>query len=141
MTTLNLTDLNLKFQVCAFKETPAYAALGDEHRRFVDRTITEGRRNGLHLDEDKRAQVKALKTRISELGTEFGSNLNEDTTCLYFAEEELAGVPKDLVDSFERNAEDGKCKVTLKYPHFFPVTRKCRVPETRRTIETAYQSR
>ena len=31
--------------------------------------------------------------------------------------------------------------MTLKYPHFFPVTRKCRNSETRRRIETAYQSR
>ena len=31
--------------------------------------------------------------------------------------------------------------MTLKYPHFFPVTRKCSNAETRRIIETAYQSR
>ena len=70
-------------------------------------------------------QIKAVKTKISELETEYSSNLNEENTCLYFSKEELAGVPQDLVDSFETN-EDGKCKVTLKYPHFFPVTRNCR---------------
>ena len=70
-------------------------------------------------------QIKAVKTKISELETEYSSNLNEENTCLYFSKEELAGVPQDLVDSFETN-EDGKCKVTLEYPHFFPVTRNCR---------------
>ena len=29
----------------------------------------------------------------------------------------------------------------MKYPHFFPVTRKCRVPETRRQMELTYLSR
>ena len=100
-----------------------------------------GRRNGLHLDQKLRDEVKAVKTEMSELATQFGSNLNEDTTFLWFSPEELAGVPQDLVDSFEKDAEGKKCKVTLKYPHFFPVTRKCRVPETRLRIETAYQSR
>lgn len=29
----------------------------------------------------------------------------------------------------------------MKYPHFFPVTRKCRIPDTRKRMETVYQSR
>lgn len=41
-----------------------------------------------------------------------------------------SGVPEDLVKSFERD-EEGRCKVTMKYPHFFPVTRKCNNPKTR----------
>jgi len=127
-------------QVCAFKDLPGWSDLAPEYRRMVDKTIVEGKRNGLHLDEDTRNQVKAVKTKISELQTSYSSNLNEENTCLYFSKDELAGVPEDLVESFEKN-EEGKCKVTLKYPHFFPVTRNCRVPETRQKIETAYQSR
>ena len=34
----------------------------------------------------------------------------------------------DLINSLEKN-ENGKVQVTMKYPHFFPVTRKCKVPK------------
>ena len=114
--------------------------LSPEQKRFVEKDIVVGKRNGLHLDEKTREEIKKIKKEISDLGTTFGSNLNEDTTFLCFTEDELKGVPEDLVKSFEKSA-DNKCKVTLKYPHFFPVTRKCRNSETRRRIETAYQAR
>ena len=80
-------------------------------------------RNGLHLDEAKREEIKTVKKRISELGVEFNKNLNEDTTFLLLDQTELTGVPEDLVGSFEKDEESGKLKVTMKYPHFFPVTR------------------
>ena len=92
------------------------------------------------FSEEIREQVKTIKKKISDIGTQFSSNLNEDVTFLYFDKEDLKGVPDDLVESFEKN-EQGQCKVTMKYPHFFPVSRKCQVPETRRKLETAYQSR
>ena len=114
--------------------------LSPEQKRFVEKDIVDGKRNGLHLDEKTREEIKKIKKEISDLGTTFGSNLNEDTTFLCFTEDELKGVPEDLVKSFEKDG-DNKCKVTLKYPHFFPVTRKCRNSETRRRIETAYQAR
>ncbi len=54
------------------------------------------------MDEETRNEVKRIKMKISELGTKFGSNLNEENTILEFAVDELTGVPQDLVDSFEK---------------------------------------
>jgi len=143
---LNAFNVELAMRKDIFDNLTAFSANTDlmnklsyEQKRFVDKEIISGKRNGLHLDEKTREEVKSIKKEISDLGTTFGSNLNEDTTYLLFSEEELKGVPEDLIKSFEK--EDNKCKVTLKYPHFFPVTRKCRNADTRKKIETAYQSR
>ena len=53
-------------------------------------------------NESVRDSVKTVKKRISDLCTTYSSNLNEDTTELLFEREELAGVPEDLVNSFEK---------------------------------------
>ena len=127
--------------MCAFKDRIGLDGLSVEEKRFVEKTVIAGRRNGLHLDSERREKVKAVKKKISELGTQFGFNLNEDNTFLWFSRAQLEGVPQDLIDSFEKNEDKDKYKVTMKYPHFFPVSRKCKVPETRKQLEIAYQSR
>ena len=70
-----------------------------KHERSISYIIYS---KGLHLEEATREAVKKIKKEISDLGTNFGSNLNEDTTYVLFSEEELKGVPEDLVKSFEK---------------------------------------
>jgi len=127
--------------ILAFSKSDEAKSLSPEMKRYVDKQVNDGMRNGLHLDEAKRDEIKAVKKRISELSVEFNKNLNEDTTLILLDQAELTGVPEDLVGSFEKDEETGKLKVTMKYPHFFPVTRKCNNPETRLRVETTYQTR
>lgn len=88
-------------RVSAFRDKADLSKLTGEQRRFVEKEIVYGKRNGLHLPEEIRAQITDVKKRISELGTNYMANMNEDVSFLEFSREELAGVPEDLVNSFQ----------------------------------------
>ncbi|TWW66316.1 Thimet oligopeptidase [Takifugu flavidus] len=111
-----------------------------EEKRLLDRLVTLGRRKGLHLPKDTQEEIKKTSKLISELSIEFNRNLNEDTTSLEFSERELGGMADSYLDGLEKTA-DGRYRVTLEYPHYYPLMKRCHDPETRRKMETAFHSR
>ena len=79
----------------------------------MKKKLESGKRNGLGLAGEELEEFKLVKKKISELGIAFRSCLSEDTSHIWVKEEELAGVPQDLVSTLERSAT-GELKVTHK---------------------------
>ena len=51
-------------RICAFRELQAFNDLTQEQKRMVEKIIVEGKRNGLHLDEEARNQVTSLYLKV-----------------------------------------------------------------------------
>ncbi|KAF6773119.1 hypothetical protein AHF37_07637 [Paragonimus kellicotti] len=111
-----------------------------EVRRYVDRKVRDGRRNGLHLDEESRKKIETLSKEENRLCIEFLHALNEECTVMEFTRAELAGCPDDFVNGL-KTTPSGKLQLSLKYPHYFPASDKAQNPETRMTLDIAFNSR
>jgi len=121
--------------------------LQGEDARYLKFILRDFRRNGLELGSEQRAELMAIKKRISELTIDYQKNLNEDTTSIVVRKKDLKGLPDDFVKSLEEAKEqdsdiddEKQVILTCKYPHVLPTLRQCTVEETRRRVEFMFSN-
>ncbi|KAJ8519018.1 hypothetical protein ONZ45_g3985 [Pleurotus djamor] len=124
------------------KESGQWDKLSAEDQRLIEK-MAYGKRAGLALPEAERAQLTTLKKELSQACLEFSKNFNEENGTIAFTEDELKGVPKDVVSGYKKRTEDGKdlYDVTFKTPDIFPVFKFAENPETRKRAQEAHESR
>ncbi|ORY03659.1 peptidase family M3-domain-containing protein [Clohesyomyces aquaticus] len=123
----NLVDAVLK------KKDP----LDLESQRLLEKDHKSYIRNGLGVPAGpNRDRFKEIKQRLSALSIAFQKNLNEENGGLWFTPEELNGVPEDVLSGLEKGTgeNEGKIRLTFKYPDLFPTLKYATNAETRKKV-------
>lgn len=138
-----------KFNVDVFTREDIYAAiksyaeknepLAGEDKKLLDKELLDFRRNGLRVPTEKRAEIKKLNQQIVELEEKFKQNLGESKDFLLATREELEGLPEDYINGLEK--EDGRFRVSVDYPDFFPFMNNAKNPGARRRLEALFNNR
>ena len=121
------TDIS-KYAVDVYAREPLYKAmksaadrgelLEGEDARLVEKTLLDFKRSGLGLLPEQREKLKGLRQRLVELSNDFTKEVSETKDHALFTQAQMAGVPADMLKRLEK--VDGKYKVGLDYPDFFP---------------------
>lgn len=116
------------------------STLTPEQKRLVEKMITEGKRAGLALPDDKREQLKKLKEELAKGCQDFSNNCNQEKGYLDFEPDQLKGVPESTLKQYKK-LDDGKLRVTFKTPDSVPVMQYAQIPETRKTMYSGMEDR
>ena len=111
--------------------------LDPESLRLLEKDRMGYIRNGLGLEAGpKRDRFKEIKKRLSTLGIVFQKNLNEENGGIWFTPEQLDGVPGDVLSLLEKGEgeNEGKLKLSFKYPDLFPTLKYATNAETRKKV-------
>lgn len=111
--------------------------LDAESHRLVQKIRKQYIKNGLNIEAGpKRDRFKEIKLRLSQLSISFQKTLNEEDGGIWFTREELDGTPEDVIGDLAKGTGDneGKLRLTFKYPHLFPVMKYAKNSATRKKL-------
>lgn len=126
-----------------FKALKAYAAtkpkLEGEQKKMLEEGLRDYRRSGMDLPANKRKRLQEIEVELSKLSIEFETNIAEDETRLALTEEELKGVPADIINRLQKS--DGLLLVGLDGPTYSAVQELCDNATTRHRSYIAHKRR
>ena len=129
-------DLYAALKAAVAKEAPRTPI----EQRLVKKLMLDFQLNGLDLPKEKRERVTELKQKISDLGIAFDKHLNEAQDSLLLNRDELAGMPDSYVERLDK-AADGRYKVTVTYPDFYPFMQNSTNAAARAELEKKFSNR
>lgn len=119
-----------------------------EQLKVLDNYYTDFVRNGIGLDEDKKARLKKINEELSMLSLKFGDNLRKETNSIALVvdnKEDLIGLPDAAIQGAQELAElnglNGKWAFNLQRTSFTPFLQYSEKRNLREKIYKAYLMR
>lgn len=123
----------------AFQEfdKTAYAyGLTASEQKFLDDTIKEFTKNGLHLPAKTRQRIKEIKDQLSVLSITFSQNIAQHQDHLFISEQDTKGLPEDYKAA--RKTPEGTYKIGLDYPSYIPFMQLADSEQVRKDLYIKY---
>ncbi|HMI32230.1 MAG TPA: M3 family metallopeptidase [Candidatus Limnocylindrales bacterium] len=99
----------------------------------VQKTLRDFRLSGVDKDAATRKKIAALREELVGIGQEFDKNIRNDSRTITVLPADLDGLPEDYIKGHPAGP-DGKIKLNIEYPDFFPVMSYARKAELRRRL-------
>lgn len=128
----------------AYAHTEEARNLDPVRARYLKLTMDDFRREGADLDDQDKARLLELNTKLAQVTSEFSKNVLDATAAyeLYVPTERLQGVPDRVQDATRRAAQekgqDGH-RLTLHQPVYQPIMEYADDRELRRELWQAQQ--
>jgi len=114
--------------------------LNSEQQYFLQESMKDFRRAGLHVSPDELVLVKKLQKELAELGLRFSTNVAVDKSSISVSRDELSGVSDHFIKTLNLDSS-GKHVVRCDYPSVAEVGKHCSVESTRRLLSRAFGNR
>ncbi|MEI7293625.1 M3 family metallopeptidase [Paraburkholderia tropica] len=125
----------------------SFQLLTSERKKILDNALRDFRLSGAELPEEQKPRFAELQERQAALSKAFSDHVLDATNAYAFYakdEEELAGLPEDVIaaarEAAERDNQEG-WKFTLHFPSYFPVLQYSENRAMRETMYRAYVTR
>ena len=107
----------------------------------VEKTLRDFRLSGVDKDEATRKKIAALREELVQIGQDFDKNIRNDSrTITVDSAADLDGLPEDYIKAHPAGP-DGKIKISIEYPDFFPVMSYAKKDDVRKRLMKEFLNR
>lgn len=130
------SDKAIYEKMLSVRQSDEYETLEDHKKLLVDQQILNFKQSGVNLDDDKRAQFIALSKEISELSSDYSTNMNSSNEILVLDENGAKGLSENLKNTYK--VAENRYEIPVINSTRLPVLNNAQSEETRKAYYIKY---